>query len=326
VPTAQPTAQPTSQPTAQATDQPSPTPVGPLTKINMAYPSPSVSFLPITVALYQGYFKAEGLDVEMSQVRPAQAVQAMVSGDIDYVTFWGSTIRAAATGVPIKAVMVTTDKAQDVLMAVSSVKGADDLKGKIIGVESLGSLTDLQTRLSLKALKLDPDADVRIVAIGDENVRLQQMLSGQIQAGLLGPQGVILGQAQGLNRLIAVADVVTTPFTALSTSDRKIAEKKDEVKRMIRAILKGGAFLRANKSETVKIMVDFLKIDEATAAGTYDVVLGTYSNTGIVTDEVVVNDLNTARQTGADIPANTQPDQVRNFGPLREVLQDMGLS
>ena len=74
-------------------------------RIVIGTPSRGLFEFPAVVAIRKGYYKDEGLDVDKVQMQPAIAVKALISGDIDYLLAWGSAIRAAVTGVPIKAVV-----------------------------------------------------------------------------------------------------------------------------------------------------------------------------------------------------------------------------
>ena len=74
-------------------------------RIVIGTPSRGLFEFPAVVAMRKGYYKDEGLDVDKVQMQPAIAVKALISGDIDYLLAWGSAIRAAVTGVPIKAVV-----------------------------------------------------------------------------------------------------------------------------------------------------------------------------------------------------------------------------
>src|SRR5688572_33373062 len=74
-------------------------------RITMATPSRGLFEFPVVVAMRKGFFKEEGIDVDKVQVQPALGVKALMSGDVDYLLAWGSALRAAVTGVPIKAVV-----------------------------------------------------------------------------------------------------------------------------------------------------------------------------------------------------------------------------
>ena len=91
-------------------------------RIVIGTPSRGLFEFPAVVAMRKGYYKDEGLDVDKVQMQPAIAVKALISGDIDYLLAWGSAIRAAVTGVPIKAVVGMASRPLHVLIARPDVK------------------------------------------------------------------------------------------------------------------------------------------------------------------------------------------------------------
>ena len=101
-------------------------------RITIATPSRGLFEFPSVVAIRKGYYKDEGLDVDKVQMQPAIAVKALITGDVDYLLAWGSAIRAAVTGVPIKAVVGMASRPLHVLIARPEIKTPKDLKGKII--------------------------------------------------------------------------------------------------------------------------------------------------------------------------------------------------
>src|SRR5687768_9592784 len=74
-------------------------------RVMIGTPSHGLFEFPVVVAMRKGFFSDEGLDVRKIQMQPAIGVKALISGDIDYLLAWGSTLRAAATGVPVKVVL-----------------------------------------------------------------------------------------------------------------------------------------------------------------------------------------------------------------------------
>src|SRR5690349_16944183 len=79
-------------------------------RVRVAMPAKSMTFLNFYVGDKFGLYKAEGLDVSLEVVKTEIGVAGMVAGEIDYTTAIGSAMRAAATGVPIKATMFSMDR------------------------------------------------------------------------------------------------------------------------------------------------------------------------------------------------------------------------
>ena len=74
-------------------------------RVTIATPSRGLFEFPVVVAMRKGFYRDEGIDVDKVQMQPALGVKALISGDVDYLLAWGSALRAAVTGVPVKAVV-----------------------------------------------------------------------------------------------------------------------------------------------------------------------------------------------------------------------------
>jgi ABC-type nitrate/sulfonate/bicarbonate transport system substrate-binding protein len=320
-PTSTPTSAP-SEPASTATAEPSPTaePVD----VTIGYPSPSVAYIAVFVADSLGYFADENVEAELLQVAPPVAINAMLSGDLDYVLLLGSTLRGAATGLAIKAVAVYSDKPQDTLLSIPSVSSVNDLVGRPIGVDTIGATTHVLTVEVLRQLGFDIE-NAQFVVAGDEAARLQQLIGGQIAAGMLGPQGRIEGEAAGLNVLAEAADMVPLPLGGIGTTDEKLSNSRDEVERVLRATLRGQQVVLNDKATTVEIMQEYLDLAPDVASETYDIVLASYSADGTASDDAIRFNLDLARQAGTEIPLGISLDQVRDFTIVLEIASELGL-
>src|SRR4051812_4578957 len=85
-------------------------------------PSRGLFEFPAVVAIRKGFYRDEGLETDKVQMQPAVAVKALISGDIDYLMAWGSAVRAAVTGVPLKAVVGMAARPLHVLVARPGIK------------------------------------------------------------------------------------------------------------------------------------------------------------------------------------------------------------
>src|SRR5262249_10835919 len=88
-----------SQPPALAAD-----------KIKFALPGNSMGYLPLFVAVHRGFFKDEGIDIELPRLIPAMAQNALMSGEVQYHGLADSCLRVAAKGAPIKAIFYGSDR------------------------------------------------------------------------------------------------------------------------------------------------------------------------------------------------------------------------
>jgi NitT/TauT family transport system substrate-binding protein len=216
-------------------------------------------------------------------------IQALMAGSVDYVTTSTASIAGRMKGVPSVVVGFYADKPMDFLVGTKGITSARDLKGKIIGISAPGSVTHLLTLRVLEGIGLDPATDVTIRSIGGEDVRFQALESGIVHAALLGSQGVIQGEKAGLKVIVPAADVIDSlAFSGLATSAKKVKENPEQVRRMLRATLKGLRYVWENKNGTVDVIENWLKLDRKIAAMTYDLALKSYSRNGEVDDRGIL--------------------------------------
>jgi ABC-type nitrate/sulfonate/bicarbonate transport system substrate-binding protein len=292
-------------------------------KVIFAYPSPSTSFLPLIVAQQKGFLDAENIQPEMVQIRPAVAVPGLSNGSIDYTTVLGSTIAARMRGAPLVITVVFADRPMDFLIGGKGITSTKELKGKIVGISALGSTTHYLTLKVLKAIGLDPDKDVTLRAVGDEGLRLQALSTGLVQAALLGSQGAIEGQREGLAMIVAAADVIDSlAFSGLSTTIAKVQENPQQVKRVLRAALKGIRYVLDNKPGTVDLIQSWYGLEPNVAAASYDLALKSYSRNGEVHEKGISLSMEFTRSR-AKINKEISPSEMVDFKLLREVRKEL---
>lgn len=147
----------------------------------------SFYYLPLTIAEQLGYFKAEGLDVEIKDFAGgARALQAMVGGSADVVSgAYEHTIKMQSKNQFLQA-FVLQGRAPQIAMGVSTrtmagYKSLMDLKGKKIGVTAPGSSTSMVANLVLSRAGIKGE-EVSFIGVGTSSGALAAMRSGQIDA------------------------------------------------------------------------------------------------------------------------------------------------
>ena len=144
-------------------------------------------YLPLTIALQKGYFKDEGLDVEVQDFPGgARALQALLGGSVDVVSgAFEHTVTQQAKGQNIEALMLQGKYAGIVLgmskAKAPAYKSPADLKGMKIGVTAPGSSTSMFVNVLLAKAKLPPDS-VAIIGVGATAGAVAIMKRGEIDA------------------------------------------------------------------------------------------------------------------------------------------------
>jgi ABC-type nitrate/sulfonate/bicarbonate transport system substrate-binding protein len=292
-------------------------------KVIFAYPSPSTSFLPLIVAYKKGFFDAENIQPELVQIRPAVAVPGLSNGSVDYTTVLGSTIAARMRGAPLVITVVFANKPMDFLIGAKGITSPKELKGKIVGISALGSTTHSLTVRVLKAIGLDPDKDVTLRAVGDEGLRLQAVSTGLVQAALLGSQGVIQGEKEGLSTIVAAADVIDSlAFSGLANTQAKVKDNPRQVKRVMRAALKGIRYVIDNKPGTVDLLQSWYRLDPSVAVASYDLAVKSYSQNGEVSNKGISLSMEFANISGK-VEKEVPPGEMVDFNLLREARKEL---
>ncbi len=144
-------------------------------------------YLPLTIAEQKGFFKDEGLEVEIVDFAGgARALQAVVGGSADVVSgAFEHNINMQAKGQPMRA-FVLQGRAPQIVLAVNTktmpnFKSVADLKGKKIGVTAPGSSTSIMSNFVLAKNGLKP-ADVSYIGVGASQGAVAALRSGQIDA------------------------------------------------------------------------------------------------------------------------------------------------
>jgi len=148
---------------------------------------PLFYYLPLTIAEQNGYFKAEGLDVEILDFPGgARALQALLGGSVDVVSgAYEHTITQQAKGQSIEALFLQ-GRYSAIVLGMSKAKAAAykspaDLKGMKIGVTAPGSSTNMFVNVLLAKAGLKPDA-VSIIGVGATAGAVAIMQRGEIDA------------------------------------------------------------------------------------------------------------------------------------------------
>jgi ABC-type nitrate/sulfonate/bicarbonate transport system substrate-binding protein len=219
----------------------------------------------------KAFFKEEGLDAEIIRIRPPASYAALANGDIDYFTgIGGAAVAAATRGVPIRVVACYVPTLPFMLIARPEIKSVQELKGKTIMIGVAGSSPDLIARMMLKHFGLDPEKDMKLLPGGASDARLVALKEGLVTATVVGPPFDYLGKKLGLNVLARSHEFLSYPEGGLSTAIKRIKERPDQIKRVIKTGIKANRYIRTEREGTIQFMMEWQRVDKETAAATYE--------------------------------------------------------
>jgi NitT/TauT family transport system substrate-binding protein len=236
-----------------------------LKKIRMGSSSTNVSFLALYTALHRGFFKDEGIDLEIIFMPANLASTAVQAGDVDYNGAVTGTIGAAVRGQPMKVLLFTVSKPLLFLMSKKDIKDVKQLKGKKIAGSSPGGSATLLANQALKQIGLEPGKDVSVLQMsGNAASRYAVLESGVVDASLLSVPENIIALEKGYHELLFLGDVIEFPQNGFGTSDKRIRESPDEIYRMVRATLRGLQFIwdKNNQEAVTNILMKQWKVND----------------------------------------------------------------
>src|SRR5262245_54776476 len=166
-------------------------------RIKLALPAKSMGYLPLFVAVHRGFFKDEGIELDIPMLLPQLAHNALMAGEIDYHGVADSALRLAAKGAPLKSIFFGAARPNYFLMARPHIKSIAELRGKYIGMVRFGDTIELATQIALKREGLDPQRDAIPIMIGFPTTRVAALTAGSIDATIVVPPDNVLLKQKG---------------------------------------------------------------------------------------------------------------------------------
>lgn len=221
------------------------TPVARAEEVSLSYTASTLTFLAGRIAVDQGFFRQEGLDVKFIQMRSAALIPALANGHIDYTMSFLPPIDSALRGVPVQMLAVFVDRSLHYLVTKPNINSGADLRGKIFALNTvdLSSSTGLVFQAVVRHFGLDPHKEVKWIPAADSPALFAMVQQGIADATFLVPPWPQNARKAGLKVLFRAGDIYSAPLAGLSTHRRTLKENPDQVRRMLRALVRGIRFI-----------------------------------------------------------------------------------
>jgi len=230
-----------------------------------------IAFLPVRVAQTLGYFEAEGLAVELSEVAGGtKAIEALLGGSVDVAAAsMSDVVQLAAEGRDVRGFLVLYTRPSSVLAVAPALSGTirtiRDLRGHTVGVSTPGSWTHQFLNFLLVTNDLSPE-DVSTVSVGMSASSVAALEHGTVDAAVLLASAVTAFEERHTSgpfiadtRTLAGARQVfgseTFPSLSLVAEDRWLRANADTAQRVARAVKKGMRWVRDGPAEQVRQMI-----------------------------------------------------------------------
>jgi len=205
-------------------------------------------------------------------------------------------VRAAVTGVPIKAVAGIASRPLHVLIARPGIRAPEDLKDKVIGVDSVAGTVDYLSRVALRHYGVEPDKDVKIIVTGESPTRLAALRAGSIDATAIDIAFAVKAEDEGFRRFLYLGDIIELPLSGIAVMESKLQNQRDQVKRVVRATIRGTRFMKQNRAQTIQMLSDYLDITSSQSAKAFDASMNSFSDDGLISDTAVNMDVQLAKE------------------------------
>jgi ABC-type nitrate/sulfonate/bicarbonate transport system substrate-binding protein len=297
-----------------------------LDRIVITYPSRSIASIDLYLAQERGFFRQENLLADVVQVRGNIGVTALLSGDAHAINNVGTIVRAMErTDLPAKVLTQSLKKNLFWLVTKPEVRTLSELKGKVFGTTTLGGSQHLAAVRLLQRAGLDPDKDITVVIGGDVPAQLQSLVSGVIHLAALSPPTVILARDKFKLKIHgSTLDDLPNLQNGLAFSDKLLRERRDLVKRILRARSRGLRYFWENERGTAEVLAKYLKVDLSVALESYRLARPAFTANGIPTDKEVEDFL----RADAEVLKLREPvpaAKIFDFSLQREVNQELGI-
>lgn len=281
-------------------------------------------FLSSGVAQHRGFFKDEGLDADIVVMGAAPSIAALTNGDIDFTLLTGTVIRAAIRGLPVRLVAGLMTSSPHVLLARPEIKSVKELTGKKVGLAGFGDATHVLARIILARNGVDPDKEVQFVPLGPDSGRFAGLQQRLADAVVTSPPWDFEGNKIGYNILARAYEYLNYPLSGVGVNVRSIQQKRDQVKRSARALIRASRFIRDHREEAVKVLIAWGKAKPEHAYAAYDATVKVISPDGGIPEDglkFLVEQAKRDVKMTRDIPMS----EIADFSILREIQQEIGL-
>src|SRR3990170_986021 len=239
-----------------------------LKKIQVGVPAVSMGNIVIFFTKEAKIYEKHGLDAEVVVMSGSGiASRALVAGSVQISPIaTPSAMNAVLAGSDMVILAHTMPGVVQALMVRPEIKRTEDLKGKIVGVTTFGSLTDFLVRYLAKRKGLNPDKDFALLQIGGDAERLISLRQGKIHGAALSHPAFVLAQRAGFSLFWDFFKEVDYPWSEIASRRSIIRQDRDLIMRYMRAHIEGIALFKTDADFAKRVIKKTLRLDDDSLA------------------------------------------------------------
>lgn len=293
-------------------------------KIRIAVSNPNMPNLTAEMAQKGNFFKEENLEAEIIRMNPNVSITALATGDVDYCQLFGAVVGGAIAGLPVRIVAGFLDNWPMTLIAQPEVKSLKELRGKTLGISSFGATPDVAARMMIKQSGVDPEKGIKVLALGSDAARLTALKQRIVDVIVISPPADTQMEKQGYRILARAYELFSFPYLGLGTHLRKLKEKPDEVRWVIKATIRANRFIRDHRDEAVRALMSWGKVEREFAYASYDAIRNLFNVDGAVPEDGLKLVIEQARRS-AKLAREVAPSEVADLTFLRDAQRELGI-
>ena len=283
-------------------------------KIRVGLPSLALTYMPFYVAQEKGLLKKNGLEPEYIQMNTGIQPQAIMGGNINFFPSLSTGISAAVAGLPLVVVLNFYNITPWMLVTGKEIKQPQDLIGKKVAISGIRTTGHYLMIAWFKKVEIS-DKDVGFIMTGGTASSFASLASGQVAGAVLTPPFDDKAVSRGFKKFMLIGDLVDIPTSGLVASRAEVTNQRDKVQRTIAALVDAVTWIRAERTESVKMIADKFKITPTEANGTYETLVSMFNKDGRLPPKVARGYLDLLRQE-RPVPADLDPQKFVDFSML----------
>jgi NitT/TauT family transport system substrate-binding protein len=234
--------------------------------VHMSYGGHNETIGPYWVAVDKGLYQKHGIDARLLQVRNAQiSLTALVSGEVPiFLPSIANVLSGVTAGAKLACVAFPIKGVSRELVARKDVDSLAALRGKTIGVQSIGGGFWLQTIMLLDAVGVDPDKiGMKMRVIGEEATIVQALVAGNVDAAVVTLPSAAVAKRGGAHTLVTTTDLrIALQTVGLCGRNERITSSPDLMIRLAKGMVDGVVYIldARNKKDVAAVLKKHLRL------------------------------------------------------------------
>ena len=230
------------------------------------YTAPVVSMAPMWIAKEAGFFKKQGLEVKLLFIASGPlGTTAVLASEVDVGVIGGfAPIRAIAGGAKgLVIIGQTKNRMTGAIVGRKEIASVEDLKGKRLGIDRIGSNPDMFTQAALSKFQMDPLKDVNYVQLGSIGQGIPALKAGTIDAVTTSAPHDLFAQRLGFKVILDIT-AMKIPFasTVLVSARNTVERKQSELTKFMHAYAEAVHYFITNREGASKVIAKYTKVQD----------------------------------------------------------------